>query len=47
MWHMATKNKFGKGVLASTFPLLMNSFDLPSYDFESMKVMEVALQERK
>ena len=39
MWHMITKKKCRKGVLASTFlSLLLNSFDLPSFDSESRKI---------
>ena len=36
---MIRKKKCRKGVLASTLhPLLLNSFDLPSFDSESRKI---------
>ena len=36
---MATKMKYGKGVLTIVFiPLLLNSSDLPSYDSESREM---------
>ena len=38
MWHIVTKKKCRKDVLVSTFlPLLLNCFDLPSYDSELRK----------